>query len=314
MISIIVPVYGVEKFLPKCIESLISQTYKDIEIILIDDGSPDGCGAICDDFAAKDNRITVIHQPNAGVSAARNAGLEIAKGEYIGFCDPDDFVSQEMFDDMKQAMESFCADLAVCGYNYYSEEYERDETRPYHVRPNELLKADQFCGMLSDMPPTGRCGVVNKLFLRSKIGNKRFDVNLHSAEDLAFVIDYLSEIKYAVFVHKPHYSNLVRQGSATHGGLSIDRLRDSFAVHDKMYTTSVTLHPQLRDHSLAFLLDVCFLKYNEVKARTGVDPKVKAQCLAEMRKYLRPRVLEAINDKEIYWKTRISYLKIWIKK
>lgn len=314
MISIIVPVYNVEAFLPKCIESLMAQTYRDIEIILVDDGSPDDCGTICDSYSVKDNRIIVIHQANAGVSAARNAGLEIAKGEYIGFCDPDDFVSSEMFGDMKNAMESFCADIAVSGYDYYSEDYQLDESRSYPVKSNELLRAEQFCGRLSDMPPTVRCGVVNKLFLRSKIGNKKFDVNLHSAEDLAFVIDYLSEIKYAVFVHKPHYGNLVRQGSATHGGLSIDRLRDSFAVHDKMYTTSVTLHPQLRDHSLAFLLDVCFLKYNEVKARTGVDPKVKAQCLAEMRKYLRPRVLEAINDKEIYWKTRISYLKIWIRK
>lgn len=314
MISIIVPVYNVEAFLPKCIESLMNQTYTDIEIILVDDGSPDGCGKICDEYAARDTRIRVIHQANAGVSAARNVGLDVAKGEYIGFCDSDDFVSPEMYSDMLRAIQSFHAQIAICGYDYYSEDYQRDETRPYKVRENELLTAEQFCGRLSDMPPTARCGVVNKLLLRSKIGDKRFDVHLHSAEDLAFVIDYLKKVQYAVFVHKPHYGNLVREGSATHGGLSIDRLRDSFAVHDRMYTTSVDLFPSLRDHSLAFLLDVCFLKYNEVKARKGVERKQKDRCIAEMRKYLRPRVVEALNDKEIYWKTRLSYLKIWIKK
>ena len=98
MISIIVPVYNVENFLPKCIESLIRQTYKDIEIILIDDGSPDRCGFICDEYAINDKRIRVIHQTNSGVSAPRNAGLAVAKGEYIGFCDPDDFCAVDMYE------------------------------------------------------------------------------------------------------------------------------------------------------------------------------------------------------------------------
>ena len=118
MISIIVPIYRVEPYLSRSIESIINQSYKELEILLVDDGSPDGCGTICDTYAEKDTRITVLHQANAGVSAARNAGLAVAKGEYIGFVDPDDFVDPNMYLDMLHAIESENADLALCGYNY----------------------------------------------------------------------------------------------------------------------------------------------------------------------------------------------------
>ena len=93
-ISIIVPVYKVEKFLPKCIDSILSQTFTDFELILVDDGSPDNCGKICDEYAHKDDRVVVVHKLNEGVSIARNKGLDVAKGEYILFCDSDDFVSK----------------------------------------------------------------------------------------------------------------------------------------------------------------------------------------------------------------------------
>ena len=96
LISIIVPVYNVDKYLSKCIDSIISQTYNDIELILVDDGSPDNSPKICDEYARKDNRIIVIHKENGGVSSARNAGLDIAKGKYIGFVDPDDYIVSEM--------------------------------------------------------------------------------------------------------------------------------------------------------------------------------------------------------------------------
>ena len=95
-VSIIVPVYKVEKYLRKCIDSIINQTLKDIEIILVDDGSPDNCGKICDEYAAKDTRIKVIHKENGGLSSARNAGMEVAEGEYIGFVDSDDWIESDL--------------------------------------------------------------------------------------------------------------------------------------------------------------------------------------------------------------------------
>lgn len=102
-VSIIVPVYNTEKYLKKCVESLIQQTLSDIQIILVDDGSKDASGRICDDFAAGDERIQVIHKVNGGVSSARNAGLEIAQGEYVGFVDADDWVEPEAMSELYRA-------------------------------------------------------------------------------------------------------------------------------------------------------------------------------------------------------------------
>ena len=92
LISVVVPIYNVEKYLQKCIDSILAQTYRHLEIILVDDGSPDNCGAICDNYAQEDGRVLVIHKKNGGLSSARNAGLEIAKGELIVFIDSDDWI------------------------------------------------------------------------------------------------------------------------------------------------------------------------------------------------------------------------------
>ena len=95
MVSVIIPIYNVERYLRDCIESVLAQSFSDIEVILVDDGSPDNCGAICDEYAGKDNRITVIHKKNGGLSDARNAGLDIARGKYILFVDSDDMIKKE---------------------------------------------------------------------------------------------------------------------------------------------------------------------------------------------------------------------------
>lgn len=115
MITVIIPVYNVEKYLKECVESVLNQTYKDLEIILIDDGSNDGSGEICDEYAKIDERIKVIHKENAGLSSARNAGIEIAHGEYYTFIDSDDYIADDMAEQLLYALESTNADISVCG-------------------------------------------------------------------------------------------------------------------------------------------------------------------------------------------------------
>lgn len=116
LISIIIPVYKSENYLGQCLDSVINQTYKKIEIILIDDGSPDSCGEMCDEYAKLDNRVKTIHQDNKGVSVARNIGLDNVTGEYIIFVDSDDYIALDMCEHLYRAMESHSADITVCSY------------------------------------------------------------------------------------------------------------------------------------------------------------------------------------------------------
>lgn len=113
-VSVIVPIYNVEPYLKRAVDSIIDQTYSRLEIILVDDGSPDSCGKICDDYAKKDNRIKVIHKANGGLSDARNAGLDIATGDYIAFVDSDDYIAEDFVKTLLAELEKHDADVSMC--------------------------------------------------------------------------------------------------------------------------------------------------------------------------------------------------------
>ena len=115
-VSIIIPVYNVEKYLNRCIKSILKQTFRDFELILVDDGSPDKCPQLCDDWCKKDKRIWVIHKENGGQSSARNVGLEAARGEYIGFVDSDDWIEKDMLQLLYDSILKCRADISMCDY------------------------------------------------------------------------------------------------------------------------------------------------------------------------------------------------------
>ena len=127
LITVIVPIYHVEKYLHRCIDSIIGQTYKNLEIILVDDGSGDACSGICDEYARKDSRIVVIHKENGGLSDARNKGIEIAKGEYLAFVDSDDYIHKDMYSILMEALIQTDSELSMCSYKYV-----------YDGRPDEI--------------------------------------------------------------------------------------------------------------------------------------------------------------------------------
>ena len=116
LISVIVPIYNVELYIHKCVDSILAQSYANLEIILVNDGSTDGCSKICDEYAANNPRIMVLHKENGGLSDARNAGLNIASGEYIGFVDGDDFIEENIYEKMLNVLEEYTANLAICSY------------------------------------------------------------------------------------------------------------------------------------------------------------------------------------------------------
>lgn len=122
LITIIVPIYNVEKYLRRCLNSILNQTYKNLEIILVDDGSPDNCGKICDEYKTKDSRIKVIHKENGGLSSARNSGLDVATGKYISFIDSDDFVSDKYIEKLYDSLRKSKSLLAMCNYLSFDED------------------------------------------------------------------------------------------------------------------------------------------------------------------------------------------------
>ena len=142
MISIIVPVFKVEPYLRQCVDSILAQTYRDIEVLLIDDGSPDRCGEICDDYGRKDPRVRVFHTENRGVSAARNLGLSEARGDYIGFVDSDDWIEPEMFKTMLRGMENANADMAACAsWREYPDSRQEQRSKEAVYTGKDSLKA-----------------------------------------------------------------------------------------------------------------------------------------------------------------------------
>lgn len=118
LISVIIPVYNVETYLCRCVDSVLDQSYRNIEVILVDDGSPDGCPAICDEYARQDDRVRVIHQENAGLSGARNAGIDAAKGAWLAFVDSDDYLAEDFLSRLYEACVSTGSDMSVCRWEY----------------------------------------------------------------------------------------------------------------------------------------------------------------------------------------------------
>ncbi len=199
MISIIIPVYNVSQYLNECIQSVVNQSYKDFECILIDDGSSDGSEMICDQWAQKDARIKVIHQLNQGVSTARNKGIAEAQGEYITFIDSDDWIDSNYLNELFQPIEKYNVDLVVCGLQqHYS-----DGTSKNYSYKTEIIKIEQqFTNEFTDINKKFLLfGPVIKLYKRTIIQehNIHFPPEYTYGEDLLFNYSYLEYVK-AIYI------------------------------------------------------------------------------------------------------------------
>ncbi len=222
-VSVIVPIYNVEKYLPKCLDSILSQTHQNLEIILIDDGSTDGSSNIAEDYALKDPRITVIHQKNRGQSSARNLGLKFTSGDFISFVDADDEIKPSF---IASLLAAFTPDtsLSICGLHYkrLSTKSATDVfiTPLRTKKPHETFKSYILYLLTID----GRIySSVNKLY-RADIAKKlRFDEFLNFAEDTKFVLNYLKKCPGAIsFVLKPLYVYNFGTETSTMKSVSLD--------------------------------------------------------------------------------------------
>ena len=211
MISIIVPVYQAEKTIKRCIESVLCQTYRNLELILIDDGSTDMSGKICDEYAKKDNRIIVVHIENSEVSNARNVGLKKASGKYIEFLDSDDSLDKNACEILVNSIVESGAELVICGHKIYKNgKYVSSVgiNRKYNTK-EELIKDFEY--LYNEMyfnPPW------NKIFLRSKI-KYLFDRRFTLGEDAIFNLNYIFDINKIVFIDNDIYNYNALSGGLT---------------------------------------------------------------------------------------------------
>lgn len=210
-ISIIIPIYQVEKYLPRCLDSILAQTFADFELILVDDGSTDNSGVICDSYSEKDKRILVLHQQNAGVSAARNAGLDAAQGEYIGFVDADDWVDTEMFRILHEDAKSKNTDIVMCDAVTKTDgKPDAEDTLPMLDESCMIRKNDWSPALLAYMAgAVWRC-----LYKMELIKDLRFPVGIKISEDRLFNLQAMGKTDKLYYDKRGLYYRYVRLGSA----------------------------------------------------------------------------------------------------
>lgn len=290
MISIVVPVFNTADKLPKCIESVLNQTYRDIELILIDDGSADDSYSVCLEYAKKDSRIKVLRQENRGVSVARNRGLEIAEGEYIGFIDSDDYIDPDMFTTLLKYMEEGY-DIAACGY--------MAETVPGEVL--SVTKGD--IGFLDSREKIYKYmfqgdgfgpNVCNKLLKRDIIEKNsiRFPEGLKIGEDMVMLCLYVNHCSRAVYCPSPMYHYVTLEKSAYHK-------RFTPGAFDESFYDEIRAHRVISDNIDArgirniFLIKEYYVYLRALKflSMAGIPDK---ELYAELLRFIRRNLLRYI--------------------
>ncbi len=218
-VSVIIPVYKVEKYIHDCMDTVLSQTLKDIEIILVDDGSPDNCGNICDDYAKKDSRVKVIHQTNGRQGKARNSGAKIAKGEYIGFVDSDDWISPFMYEELYNKAKKTDADIVMCDYSrcrFVGDKVSKKSKIDRNFVKSEVVNVNSFS---SDINKGSYFSVVvcwNKIFKRDfYLNNIKFPENMIFEDSPVMFYAFLKAKKISVVDKKLYFYRISNQNSSS---------------------------------------------------------------------------------------------------
>ena len=265
-ISVIVPVYKVEPYIRKCVDSILGQTFSDIQVILVDDGSPDQCGKICDEYAKQDNRVEVIHKENGGLSDARNAGIPYAKGEYIIFLDSDDYIENDMFEYMYTRIKDSGADMATCGlYEVYKD---RIETQKEEV---DFIEDLRF--------PKGRL-----------------------YEDIYYTVDLMQRIKKVAVGTKPKYYYLHREDSIT-GKAYRPKVFDIIDGYTKNYEVVKEKFPSLTQEAECLWIWSRFIVLDKMLLQEDYK---KLEGYQDLKRFIRGHILTILRNPYFQPKRKIS--------
>ena len=227
-ISVIIPVYNSEAYLDRCLKSMTGQTYKNIEVIVIDDGSTDNSPKILDIYAQKDNRIKVFHEKNCGVTKSREKGIRISSGEYLCFLDSDDWYEQNALEIMQKALTEHSADISICSYNRVTQNNIKpigNTLSTYELDRDELLRS-----LIMGIRFTG--GLWAKLFKRELLVNEELDPSIRYNEDVLLFYKACKNAKKAVFTDFCAYNYYIHLDSSTYGGNSKKQALDSLSVSE----------------------------------------------------------------------------------
>lgn len=303
LISVIIPVYNVEPYLRRCVDSILTQSYQGFEILLIDDGSTDASGKICDEYAEQDSRIIVIHQKNKGVSAARNAGLDACNGEYIAFVDADDWIEKCMLQELATAVKKNEADFAVCNEIQVSENMDGAVLKKRDHWP-ELNGITVVNDRDIYRKVFARTAVIwNKLVRRSVIGACRFNQTLTYGEDTVFFLEVLQNCSVCVIVPGHFYNYFIhRPGNVVSAEINKKSLELLKNAEDCYIVLSKRGYP---DVGVSRLISAIYEVNGKIPKEQMDDPKYSEYVSACRRLARFPKKIDVVD----YMKSNISSLK-----
>lgn len=286
LVSVIVPVYNVEKYLDRCIKNIVSQTYHNLQIILVDDGSPDNCPQICDEWANKDSRIKVIHKENGGLSDARNAGIELATGEYISFIDSDDYVDLRFIELLLQTMLQENSDIVECKVEKFFENGSF-ETASDDLAIKEFSTEEALLALIEDNELHQH--VWNKLYKASIVKDVLYPVGKYH-EDEFWTYQVFGRAQKVTKINKSLYYYFQRNDSIMGQGYSIKRLDALEGKHNRQkfiqdYFPKIFLSSKANMYGSCMYAYQCVLKYmtgNEKKKAQAIIKNYLSDCKLSM--------------------------------
>lgn len=283
LISVIVPIYKVEKYFECCVKSILNQTYKNLEIILVDDGSPDSCPALCDKYAETDDRIKVIHKSNGGLSDARNVGIEASVGSYITFVDSDDFLLEDMIETLFFLSNEYNADFVMCDKIYCGENDTIDCIFPPNAPEN--IKVFEGHEKMEAYLKTNQIETTawKKLYKRYLLDNLRFPKGkLHEDAFTTYkLVDMASKI---VVTNKVGYVYRYNPQSIMHSGFSLNRL-DSIKAKQEQLEFIEENYPELKKYACAEVIYACNICLREMSKKDFFEKDIERSLQHLYRKY-----------------------------
>lgn len=269
LISIIIPVYKVEEYLEKCIESVLKQTYTNLQIILVDDGSPDNCGKICDEYAKKDPRIEVIHKVNGGLSDARNVGIAKAKGKYIGFVDSDDYIKEDMYEILINLIKEYDADVSIC--NLYDVIDGKEDIRNNENGIQEYSRLEILKEVLLDKNIQSYAW--NKLYKKELFDEIKYPIG-KKYEDIGTTFYVFEKCNKIVVTSKPEYYYLKRSDSLVNNVTESTVLDYTDIIIQRYLYTQKNIE-ELRKYNNYYLAKTLITAHNDIELLGSISEKMQ---------------------------------------